>query len=194
MFEWLTARKLGIAVAILVAISPLEARIAFTQDAAPATESKPKIRFKKHVGGDIVSEPLTQFTTAATVQCELACRRTQGCVAFSHDVWNQLCFLKGTAAELQRNARTISGVLDSLPDPTWSTAPIFLEYFNGKSFPPFGYRSARARNRDECGNICLQDDTCSAFSYVVKNDECRIYDKTSEYVKMRGVESGAKRQ
>jgi hypothetical protein len=197
MGEWSTARKLGIMAAVLLAVLPCEVRLASAQESSSAettAETKPVARFRKHVGGDIDAEPMEQFEAASTVDCELSCRRTQGCVAFSHDVWNQLCFLKSSATELQRNARTISGVLDSLPDPIWSSKPIVLEYFNDKTFPPFGFRAESASNRDQCGDMCLDDNRCVAFSYVVKTDECRIYDKTSEYVKMRGVKSGAKRQ
>ncbi len=190
--------KLCAVLAILLVLFVASDRPAGAQAAAQppnaAAGSGGRTHFKIYPNSDIDLTPFETLTTASTAKCELACRQTDGCVAYSHDVWNHICYLKDSAPARLLNARTVSGVMDTLSQPPPSENDVYLEYFNEKTFPAFGYRASMARTRDECGEICLADKDCNAFSFVVREKECRVYDATSEYVKKSGIMSGAKRQ
>jgi hypothetical protein len=172
--------------------SPAEAYRSAEESTQP---QRARARYFHHYPNRDLSAPAAQQIDIKTqAQCETMCDKNLDCRAYTFDNWNRRCYLKFSVGELLLNGRTASGVLSSVMQPRESSRPVYLEYFNKKSFSDFGYETSSAPNRDECGSSCLANPNCMAFTFVIADHFCRSYSLTGEYFVRSGFESGAKRQ
>lgn len=166
-----------------------------TTPASPTRGAAQKPRgFSYFENRDLSADLLRRAEAATQARCEHACRANSACRAYSFDRWNRACFLKREPGELLINARSISGVASGIAKPPESARTITIEYFNGKTFAASGYVKRPAANRDQCEQICVADTACAAFTLVVAQKECRLYEQGTEYFPKSGHMSGAKRQ
>ena len=174
---------------------PLNPPVEPSQPSPPQAEPAPPTAFMRFANRDL-SRDATETRGAQSIdQCEAMCRYAGGwCKAYTFDTWNEKCFMKEGAGQLEINARATSGVSSSLGTPSLSSEEIRFERFNNKAFPGDRFRVLSSGSRDACEGECWSLNQCIAYSFTQSQGRCVLYEQPREYSSRPGTHSGAKRQ
>lgn len=150
--------------------------------------------FRRMPNTDLAGALLDTLNVADLEACEAACAGNSYCRAYSFNMWNTLCFLKGDPAMRFLEPSTMSGLKSETYPPPISNAGISMVRFRNKSFPGEPVRESHEARFEDCEATCQISDTCVAFSFNRAEKACRMFEKPGAYVGDAGSDSGAKRQ
>ncbi|MCS4090048.1 PAN domain-containing protein [Rhizobium sp. BK176] len=165
------------------------------QQQPPVEEPKPQREFALFTNHDVFGNDLDVFPSDSLDQCQQACADNGQCTVFTFNAWNKKCFLKAGAGDLRLDPRATTGVSTELGQPSFRASEIVMEYYHSyvmsgrKIGPP-----RVANNRQQCENICWQNDSCVAFSFDAGDRACSMFDQADNRFPRRGIESGSKVQ
>jgi hypothetical protein len=165
------------------------------QQQPPAEEPTPERQFALFANHDVFGNDLDVIPSESLTQCQQACTDNGQCSVFTFNAWNKKCFLKAGAGDLRLDPRATTGVSTELGQPSFRDSEIVMEYYH--SYVMSGTRLGPPRvanNRQQCENICWQNDSCVAFSFDAGDRSCSMYDKADNRFQRRGIESGSKVQ
>lgn len=171
--------------------------LAFSEEKLRGTSQTPAAsdhKFKFYQNTDLVGPLIGKVSSGSAVECERACNNDQKCKAYSFNIWNSLCFLKGKPTLRLLEPSSISGLKSKAEPPPKSDAAIAMVRYRGKAFPGKSFKSSPANGFELCEGGCQNSETCIAFSFVKADSTCKLFDKVGEYSSRDGVDSGVKRQ
>lgn len=171
-------------------LAALEARVA----AKAVDMSAAPMSFRRMPNTDLAAPLLGAVAADSLEACEAACAGNGYCRAYSFNVWNARCFLKGDPTMRFLEPSTMSGLKSETYPPPISDAGISMVRFRNKSFPGEPVREKREARFEDCEAACQISDTCVAFSFVKTEKSCRMFEKPGAYASDAGADSGAKRQ
>lgn len=171
-------------------LAALEARIA----AKSVDLTAAPMSFRRMPNTDLAGVLLDTVTADTLEACEAACAGNGSCRAYSFNMWNALCFLKGDPAMRYLEPSTMSGLKSETYPPPISDAGISMIRFRNKAFPGEPVRESQEKRFEDCEATCQISDTCIAFSFTRTEKSCRMFERPGAYVGDAGVDSGAKRQ
>lgn len=171
-------------------LAALERRIAVKAVDLTATP----MSFRRMPNTDLAGALLDTVTTDDLDACEAACAGNGYCRAYSFNMWNGLCFLKGDPALRYLEPSTMSGLKSETYPPPISDAGIAMVRFRNKAFPGEPVRQSQEKRFEDCEATCQISDTCIAFSFIRTEKSCRMFEKPGAYVSDAAADSGAKRQ
>jgi hypothetical protein len=149
--------------------------------------------FVPHQNRDIEGGDDQRINSVSLSSCELACKISSECVAFTFDRWNNACFLKSEIGRLRIDLRSITGVSVGLLTPENSDGPVIMQRYPGKMFPGNGY-SSLANSAENCESTCQADSQCIAYSFLKDPRRCTLFSETGEYFSDKNSDSGGKLQ
>lgn len=171
-------------------LAALEARI---QAKAMDTSAVP-MSFRRMPSTDLAGALLDTVAVDTLEDCEATCAGNGHCRAYSFNMWNGLCFLKGDPALRFLEPSTMSGLKSETYPPPFSNAGISMVRFRTKAFAGEPSRASEEQRFEDCEATCQISDTCIAFTYVKAERSCRMFEMPGTYVGDAGSDSGAKRQ
>ncbi|MBY3432995.1 hypothetical protein HFN89_02225 [Rhizobium laguerreae] len=162
----------------------------------PAAPEEPKQReFALFPNHDVFGNDLNVFASDTLAECQQSCADNAQCSVFTFNAWNKKCFLKAGTGELRLDPRATTGVSSELPAPSYRDSQVKIEYYH--SYVMSGSRIGQRRvsnSRQQCENICWENDACVAFSFDAGDRACSMYDSADNRFQRQGIESGAKVQ
>lgn len=164
--------------------SPDPTSAALIQQTALAPHTGGWVNLASHAfdGRDIATLP-----KVSRERCEQACADDARCVGFLYDKWNRWCFLKdGIATAYLHPKYDIAAKRSTLPSGLFprSPAPRDITLYRGKHFPGATGSRTTATSLDGCGQTCLINQDCVAFSYSrrgPKSQRCLLMSEAGEY-------------
>lgn len=165
------------------------------QQQPPVEEAKPERQFTLFANYDAFDNDLDSIPSDSLEQCQQACRDNAQCSVFTFNAWNKKCFLKAGAGDLRLDPRATTGVSTERGQPSFRNSQVVMEYYH--SYVMSGTRIGPPRvanNRQQCENICWENDRCVAFSFDGGDRACSMFDKADNRFPRRGIESGSKVQ
>ncbi|MBY3150815.1 hypothetical protein HFO56_00030 [Rhizobium laguerreae] len=162
----------------------------------PAAPEEPKQReFALFPNHDVFGNDLNVFASDTIAECQRSCADNAQCSVFTFNAWNKKCFLKAGTGELRLDPRATTGVSSELPPPSYRDSEVKMEYYH--SYVMSGSRIGPRRvsnSRQQCADICWENDACVAFSFAAGDRACSIYDSADNRFPQQGIESGSKVQ
>ena len=150
--------------------------------------------FRRMPNTDLAAALLATVSADSLEACETACAGNGDCRAYSFNMWNALCFLKGDPQMRFLEPSTMSGLKSETYPPPISDAGIAMVRFRNSAFPGQPVRESQEKRFEDCEATCQISDSCIAFSFIRTERSCRMFEKPGAYVSDAGVDSGAKRQ
>lgn len=161
-------------------------------------QSKPEpqveMSFRRMPNTDLSGPLLDAQSTGDLASCESACAGNGSCRAYSFNMWNAMCFLKGDPTLRLMEPSTMSGLKDDTYPPPISDATVAMIRFRHKLFPGDPFRQSSQDRFEDCEASCRDSDSCVAFSFIKTELACRMFDNAGEYSNDEQADSGAKRQ
>lgn len=161
-------------------------------------KSKPEpeieMSFRRMPNTDLAGPVIATEGTTDLEVCESACANNRSCRAYSFNMWNAMCFLKGDPTLRLMEPSTMSGLKDETYPPPISNAEVAMVRFRHKLFPGDPYRLSSMDSFEDCEASCRDSDSCVAFSFVKVELACRMFHSAGEYSNDEEADSGAKRQ
>jgi lipoprotein NlpI len=168
------------------------ARVLLAEKSKP--EPGPETSFRRMPNTDLAGPLLSKLGVADRDACENACAANGSCRAYSFNMWNSMCFLKGDPTERLLEPSTMSGLRDETYPPPISNAEISMVRFRHKLFPGDPFRQSSQDRFEDCEAVCRDSESCVAFSFIKTELACRMFDSAGEYSNDDSADSGAKRQ
>jgi hypothetical protein len=166
------------------------------QQQQPTTPEPAEERsFTLYVNHDVFGNDLDVFASDSLPQCQQACADNAQCSVFTFNAWNKKCFLKERGDDLRLDPRATTGIASTLGPPSYRESQVVMEYYHSYviSGRKIGQTQA-ANSRQQCENICWENDRCVAFSFAPRLKTCAMYDKADNRFSSPDFESGAKIQ
>ena len=69
-----------------------------------------------------------------------------------------------------------------------------MQRLKNKTFPGDGYKSVTVKTYDACQPICENDLLCVTFTFMKREERCKLFKTANEYFDDNNAESGIKRQ
>ncbi|MGO8104157.1 PAN domain-containing protein [Rhizobium leguminosarum] len=161
----------------------------------PTPEEPKQRQFALFPNHDVFGNDIDVFPSDSLALCQQACADNAQCSVFTFNAWNTKCFLKAGAGELRLDPRATTGVSSELGPPSYRDSQVKIEYYH--SYVMSGSRIGPRRlsnSRQQCENICWENDSCVAFSFAAGDRACSIYDSADNRFPQQGIESGSKVQ
>ena len=157
-------------------------------------EPAPEMAFRRMPNTDLAGSLVSTISTGNLEACETACAGNNSCRAYSFNMWNSMCFLKGDATMRTLEPSTMSGLKSETYPPPISAAEISMIRFRHKLFPGDPFRQSSQDRFEDCEAVCRDSESCIAFSFIKTELACRMFDQAGEYSNEDSADSGAKRQ
>jgi tetratricopeptide (TPR) repeat protein len=157
-------------------------------------EPAPEMSFRRMPNTDLAGSLIGEVKAGTQDDCESACAENGACRAYSFNMWNSLCFLKGNATLRTLEPSTMSGLKSETYPPPFSGAEISMVRFRHKLFPGDPFRQSSQDRFEDCEAVCRDSESCVAFSFIKTELACRMFDQAGEYSNDESADSGAKRQ
>lgn len=125
--------------------------------------------------------------------CESECISDRRCRAYTFNTWENVCFLKSSAAVTRIEPRGISGVLSS-EEVRMALHPPTIERLSSRRFPGSPYRSLSRTDYDSCTEACAADPLCLGFNFGKLDRSCALIATLDKSVPDNRVEAGMKWQ
>ena len=155
--------------------------------------SPPTSRFMKNT--DLVGADILKAKAGTVDGCEVLCKRTTGCRAFTYDRWNRLCILKSSVHMSRLSPKATSGLLQGAPVPPAASNQFSLLKYPKKTFRDEARRTLRVDGEKTCAASCAADHGCVAYTYFRLEQSCRLFaGEVAEYFPDPNASSGAKTQ
>jgi PAN domain len=165
------------------------------QKTVSKVESAPSVRFSTLDNYDVVGADLRHMRAADKDLCEAACRGESKCVAYSFNKWNEMCFIKTSAAVFRLEPSATSAFRADLPKPRNDAAPIKIQRYLKKAFPlPKGVSATTEDTLELCQKRCYKEHQCVAFTFFRATRQCFVLGSVGVYVLDERADSGVKRQ
>jgi len=142
-------------------------------------------------GGDI---GLVRNATLET--CRQSCDAEETCTAYTHDRWNNLCFLK--SATDASNQIYVQPKADSYIEPSFAArirsarTNIVMKKRNNKAFFGSPYHDFGSSSFSQCASFCEEEDKCLAVNF--SDNLCEMFDHPAVYNDRLGTIIGLKHQ
>jgi tetratricopeptide (TPR) repeat protein len=150
--------------------------------------------FRRMPNTDLAGPLLSAESTNDLGACESMCASNGSCRAYSFNMWNAMCFLKGDPTLRLMEPSTMSGLKDETYPPPISDAEVSMIRFRHKLFPGDPIRQSSKDRFEDCEASCRDSDSCVAFSFIRTELACRMFGNAGEYSNDEQADSGAKRQ
>src|SRR5262249_7719495 len=165
-----------------------------SQTPEPNNSKATAVTFKTFNNRDSKGGDLKTLKEVDINACTAACRSDPQCKAFSYDKWNRWCFLKSRASTLLLEPSSVMAIRNDVPTPDNSTTNAEMQRFKNKIFPGDGYKSVVATSYEACLPICKDDLSCVTFTFLKREERCKLFKTPNEYFSDMNAESGVKRQ
>jgi hypothetical protein len=143
---------------------------------------------------DFIGADLRQLKDTDEYSCLKACKEEPLCSAYTLDKWNRWCFLKSAVTHMRFDPKNSSNLMGGTPQPTKLVSPKVIERYRNKAFPGYGYLIRQSTSFDECAQGCEGEESCVAFTFKKKTQDCHLLEKALEYTSNFETDSGVKRQ
>ncbi|MBY5807584.1 PAN domain-containing protein [Rhizobium ruizarguesonis] len=161
----------------------------------PTPEEPKQRQFALFSNHDVFGNDVDVFSSDTLAECQQACADNAQCSVFTFNAWNKKCFLKAGAGELRLDPRATTGVSSDLGPPSYRDSPIVMEYYHSYAMSGSRIGPRRVSNsRQQCENICWENDSCVAFSFDTGDRACSMYERADNRFPGQGIESGSKVQ
>lgn len=145
----------------------------------------------QQLGFDVFGEDLEPLRDMTFENCQNACASNDACVAISFRADLNRCYPKSTAVLAVRNAKTSYAIKYNV---LANLRVSRFEFLPQSDVTGNEYGEAKAKNPQECLDICERDKNCSAFSYAVGNKVCYFKSSIADVVNSPKVVSGVRRE
>ena len=102
--------------------------------------------------------------------CKTICEATDDCSAFTYNVKERVCFLKGAVAALYHTPAAVSGVKESKVSSV--SFKDGMELLMGVSIDSVNYNVIREADFESCYILCERDDLCKGFT--LRSGHCEL--------------------
>ncbi|AZV79422.1 hypothetical protein EBB79_17100 [Parasedimentitalea marina] len=142
-------------------------------------------------GGDV---GLVRNATLET--CRQSCDADDKCTAYTHDRWNNLCFLKSAADT--SNLIYVQPKADSYIAPSFAAlirsarTNIVMKKRNNKAFFDSPYYDFESSSFSQCASFCAEEDKCLGVNF--SGNLCEMFDHPEVYNDRLGTQIGLKLQ
>jgi hypothetical protein len=143
---------------------------------------------------DLPGNDLSFLHNTTLEGCITGCESLKDCRAYSFDQWNHFCSLKASVGTLILNPQAIAGILEELPKPPTSEAPVRILKYLHKSISGNDFRVSPDTSVVACEESCRGDESCLAYTFFYDPQSCRLFSDPGEYFPDPHASSGVKLQ
>lgn len=167
---------------------------AIDKQPSQAGESKAAKDFVLIENSDLDGDMVGKGDAASMEACAKLCRAKKECKAFTFNIWNSVCFLKGSAAARRLEPSSISGLRQPAGKPSASGDDVVMERYRKKAFPNAPFEIRKVSDEPACYSECEASRKCVAYTFKKENRSCNLLARASEYFADDAADSGVKRQ
>jgi PAN domain len=160
---------------------------------APKPIAALKGSFSVYDNFDIAGGDFRTLKNVELAKCAATCQSDKLCLAYSFDKWNKWCFLKSNTNTLGFDPGSMSAVRRSIDQPQASTAAIRIDRRPGRTFLG-SFQRTSSESLTSCEQACQNDEQCHGYSYVNRDNQCRLFNNILTITRDANVRSGLKTQ
>ncbi|UVC11982.1 trypsin-like peptidase domain-containing protein [Rhizobium sp. TH2] len=140
-------------------------------------------------GYDAVGFDYQTIKNVPYYSCKSACANDGQCMAFTYNTHYSMCFLKNDVMAMVRNGDAASAYSSAK-----SSQVIFSTFtiYRDMDFPGGDYLKLSRATYQTCLFTCVKDNSCRAFAYVRRKNECWLKSQLGTARSVPGVEFGMK--
>jgi hypothetical protein len=169
-------------------------------DALPERETGPgstgtgKSRdFVTYENRDMFGGDYAKIANSSNAECETLCRSDNRCRAYTHNKWEQVCFLKSSIGAVRIEPQGTTGIAAS-EDVRQDRRPPTIQKSRSRRLSGDSYMVLATKSYDNCAAECLADTECLGFNFTRTERTCSLMSSLYKPTPAHATDAGIKVQ